>query len=127
MLPAVKALPKMTMWSHTNQSILVADATELNNLPYLLETDEKFIKTLLRSYGGKKHGDNDANIMDDEIFVKLVEELAGHSKSNIVDANSNVTNYTSQGNDQPFPSLNIFNDIVHCFPDMGSSDVLKKR
>lgn len=98
----------MLMWTQTSQSLLVEDETELHNILYLDETDNKFCDELIRSYCGKQHGDNEANLMDDRIFVKLIEELAGNNA---------------------FPSSDIFKDISQYFPDMamGSADVLKKR
>lgn len=124
-MPEVKKLPLMRHWTSTSNSLLVDDEPELHNIPFLPDIDEDFIEKLSRSYGGNIHGDNEADLMTDEIFVKLVEDLAVDKDSN--GSASDAEQYCSQGNDRPFPSLNIFKDLNQYFPDMGSSHALKQR
>lgn len=122
-MPEVEALPRMTMWAQTSHSVLVEDATELHNVPYLRKTDRNFIKKLIRMYGGYQHGDNEANLLDDEIFVKVVEKLTDHERMCDVDKKA----AGPLDNDQQFPSLKIFTDISRFLSDKGSPDNLKMR
>ena len=57
----------------------------LQNIPYVgdnhTELDEEFISELLENYDGKVHGEIGGYILDDEMFILLVESLIQYQKS----------------------------------------------
>lgn len=139
LLPAVTPLPAVQMWAPTQQNCMVDDETELQNIPYMANADEKFIKELKKLYNNSVDvgGEYDDYLLDGT-FMELVNALIPYQNagtSEEVHGSSSDTNIgATGGNDadprndsKPFPCDDIFSAISKRFPDKGTADELRER
>lgn len=146
-IPVVTPLPRMKMWVPTQQNFLVADETELHNIPYMsdqmIDKSESFINELTDAYNGKVHGGDDDIYFDDTLFIELVEALIPYqnangeknamnidSKNDLVEAlpvNGNGNEVNPKNDKKPFPCREIFRAICEIFPDKGTTNQLQNK
>lgn len=131
-LPFLKPPPPVIMWVPIPRNITTKDVHQLPYLPYLGEEaiDDGFIDELVDLYDDDCPGNEEVkDIMEDEIFVKLVEALIPYQNNNdasTLTPSSQLNNSIETGSTD-VPEAIIFRSISQCFRGKTNEDYLREK